>query len=94
MSGSIWSHPYTMQNLFNEPLAIKALEARTFQGAPALKVGLVDGVTAPALKVGLVDGVTAPALKVGLVDGVTAPDVAFGRLARALQVKKTGRLGR
>ena len=68
MSGSIWSHPYTMQNLFNEPLAIKALEARTFQGAPALKVGLVDGVT--------------------------APDVAFGRLARALQVKKTGRLGR
>ena len=51
-----------------KPAAIKALEARTFQGAAALKVGLVDGVT--------------------------APDVAFGRLARALQVKKTGRLGR
>ncbi|NNM56307.1 MAG: S49 family peptidase [Acidocella sp.] len=51
-----------------KPAAIKALEARTFQGAAALKVGLVDGVT--------------------------APETAFGRLAKALQVKRTGRLGR
>jgi signal peptide peptidase SppA len=35
-----------------KPAAIKALEARTFQGVAAMKAGLVDGVTAPEVAFG------------------------------------------